>query len=220
MQIDPDDYPRSMRDIAVRQRRRAMLDLPHMGPLVAYVEQLRSCGRGEVPLFDPLDGGVEAVVLFLFEKPGPMTADGAGSGFISQNNDDPTAEATYRFMRQAGIARKLTVAWNVVPWWNGTRKVTGAELRQGVASIEGLIELLPNLRVVLLIGTKAARAERLLKNTGLVLLCSDHPSPIVRAAYRERWDNIPCQWARVLAHLERLPPASARDEEDPGQRRA
>lgn len=201
MQTDPDDRPRSMRDSAVRERRRAMLELPHMAPFVAYAEKLRRNSGVEVPHFDPLDGGIEAKALFLFEKPGPMTADGSGSGFISQNNDDPTAKATYRFMRQAGIARKLTVAWNVVPWWNGTRKVTGAELRQGVASVEGLIELLPNLRVVLLIGTKAGRAEWPLKDTGVVLLCSDHPSPIVRAAYRERWDSIPTQWEKVLEHL-------------------
>jgi hypothetical protein len=49
-----------------------------------------------VPDFDPLDGGVNAQVLFLLEKPGPMAAeDGkrAGSGFISRDNDDGTAEA-------------------------------------------------------------------------------------------------------------------------------
>src|SRR5688572_10257099 len=120
-----------MRDPAVRERRRAMLALPHMGELVAYATELRQRGEGEVPHFDPLDGGVEARVLFLFEKPGRMTAEGAGSGFISQNNDDLTAEATCHFLRKAGIARKLTVAWNVVPWWNGTRTVTAAELRRG-----------------------------------------------------------------------------------------
>jgi len=32
-----------------------------------------------------------------------------GSGFISRNNDDATAEATFRFMEQSGIPRKLTV---------------------------------------------------------------------------------------------------------------
>jgi hypothetical protein len=58
----------------------------------------------EVPEFDPLDGGVEAQVLFLFEKPGPMTAElggskRSGSGFISRNNDDPTAEATFKVHR-------------------------------------------------------------------------------------------------------------------------
>jgi hypothetical protein len=82
----------------------------------------------EVPEFDSLDGGVDARVLFLFEKPGPMTAEGnganrrVGSGFISRNNDDPTAEATFTFMRQANLPRKLTILWNVIPWW----KVRGA----------------------------------------------------------------------------------------------
>jgi hypothetical protein len=47
--------------------------------------------------------------LFLFEKLGPMTAEAGGSGFISRNNDDPTAEATFRFMEQAKIPRKLSI---------------------------------------------------------------------------------------------------------------
>src|SRR5690242_12415653 len=94
-----DDYPRSMRDAGVRQRRRAMLTLPHVAPLTAYAAELRLRSSVEVPEFDPLDGGVDARVLFLLEKPGPMTADGSrfsgrsGSGFISRNNDDPTAAA-------------------------------------------------------------------------------------------------------------------------------
>lgn len=123
-----DDRPRSMRDAAVRERRRAMLGDPHVKPLTDYVAKLLHSGSGEVPDFDPLDGGVNARVLFLFEKPGPMTAHGGkrvGSGFISRNNDDPTAEATFEFMERADIPRKLTVTWNLIPWWNGTRKVTG-----------------------------------------------------------------------------------------------
>jgi hypothetical protein len=70
--------PRSMRDPAVRARRRAMLDLPHMRELASYAQRLRQPGL-EVPDFDPRDAGVEASVLFLFEKPGPMTAQ-AGNG--------------------------------------------------------------------------------------------------------------------------------------------
>src|ERR1700682_1396185 len=132
-----DDSPRSMRDVGVRQRRRAMLSLPHVAPLTAYAAKLRLRDSVEVPEFDPLDGGIDALVLFLAEKPGPMTADGSkfgarsGAGFISRDNDDPSAEATIDFMHKAGIPRKLTVAWNVIPWWNATRKVTGAELRDG-----------------------------------------------------------------------------------------
>lgn len=169
------DRPRSMRDADVRTRRRAMLTQPHIAPLTAYAAKLRQRGSVEVPEFDPLDGGVNALMLFLFEKPGPMTADATGSGFISRNNDDPTAEATFEFMEQAGIPRELTITWNVIPWWNGTRKVTGRELREGVACVRGLIALMPKLRAVVLVGEKAAKAQEYLENAGLAVFTSSHP---------------------------------------------
>src|SRR5258705_7617442 len=118
-----------------------MLTLRNVAPLTAYAAKLRSSGSVEVPEFDPLDGGINARALFLFEKPGPMTVGEnntrkrSGSGFISRNNDDPTAEASFAFMQLAGIPRKLTVSWNVIPWWNGTRKVTEPELRDGLVCL-------------------------------------------------------------------------------------
>jgi hypothetical protein len=196
------DRPRSMRYADVQRRRKAMLLQPHVAPLTEYAEKLRQRENVQVPDFDPLDGGVNAQILFLFEKPGPMTAESGprtGSGFISRDNDDPTAEATFNFMKRAGIPRELTVIWNIVPWWNGTRKVTGAELREGAASIERLVTLLPALSVVVMVGRKAANAERFLRNTGLELFESHHPSQIVRARYPDKWQSIPLQWARALA---------------------
>jgi hypothetical protein len=100
-----------MRDTHVREQRKAMLPRLHMVDLASYAQSLRKTGV-EVPDFDPLDGGVRAQVLFLFEKPGPMTAEKgsgnrSGSGFISRDNDDPTAEAIWRFMREADIPRDL-----------------------------------------------------------------------------------------------------------------
>lgn len=197
---EEDERPRSMRTAAVRERRRAMLFAPHIAPLTAYAAKLRSRGSVEVPEFDPLDGGINAEILFLFEKPGPMTADGSGSGFISRNNDDPTAEATVDFMRRAGIPRKLTVTWNVIPWWNGTRKVTGQELRDGLKCLDELIRLLPRLRAVVLVGKHAANAKPYLEQSHprLRVLASAHPSPLVRARFRQRWSAIPVEWARVL----------------------
>jgi hypothetical protein len=46
-----------------------MLTLPHIAPLTAYAASLRLRGSVEVPEFDPLDGGTNARVLFLLEKP-------------------------------------------------------------------------------------------------------------------------------------------------------
>lgn len=199
-----DDAPRSMRDPAVRERRKAMLGLPHVSGLAAFAAKLRERGSVEVPEFDPLDGGIDARVLFLFEKPGPMTAEGGkrtGSGFISRNNDDATAEATFNFMRQAHIPRKLTVTWNVIPWWNGTVKPTKNELDDGAACVVDLISLLPKLRAVVMVGQKAAKALPFLKTTGLALFTSDHPSPKVRAKWPDRWRAIPSEWAKVLEFL-------------------
>jgi len=199
-----DDAPRSMRDAAVRERRKAMLGLPHVAALTAFAAKLRERGSVEVPEFDPLDGGVDARVLFLFEKPGPMTATGgkrSGSGFISRNNDDSTAEATFHFMKEAAIPRKLTVTWNVIPWWNGTVKVAGAELSEGVGRVVDLIRLLPKLRAVVMVGLKAATAQPYLKTTGAALFTSDHPSPLVRARWPIRWAAIPSQWAKVRKYI-------------------
>lgn len=203
--MSPDDAPRSMRDADVRSRRRSMLDLPHVLPLTAFAARLREFPAGEVPDFDPLDGGVKARALFLYEKPGPMTAERGkreGSGFVSRDNDDATAEATFHFMREAAIHRRLTVIWNVIPWWNGTVTVTGDEIRKGAACVVDLIRLLPELRAVVMVGRRAAAAQQYLKTTGLHLLASDHPSPRVRARWPNRWRAIPSRWAEVLTYID------------------
>ena len=171
------DGPRSLRDPEAVILRRAMLDLPHIAPLRDFARTLRAEGRGTVPEFDPMDGGIAAVVLFLMEKPGPMTDDDAltgrlGSGFISRNNDDPSAEATFRFMAQAGIDRRLTVTWNIVPWWNGTRRIERNELFAGTERLSRPIDLLPNLNVVVGVGRKAAWSAAIFRARGLPFIVS------------------------------------------------
>lgn len=162
-----------------------------MIPLVSFVHALRSRPMVEVPDFDPLDGGINAELLFLFEKPGPMTTS---SGFISRDNDDPTAEATYRFMIEAGIPREATVIWNAVPWWDGTRRIASQQLREGLECIDAMLALLPKVRAVVLVGRKAQRAN---SHFRLPVFASSHPSPLVRARHPERWANIPDEWRRA-----------------------
>lgn len=213
-----DDTPRSMSDAGVRERREAMLNRPHVLPLTVYTAKLRRDRASvEVPDFDPLDGGIDARVLFLFEKPGPMTAASGkrtkrtGSGFISRNNDDATAEATINFMQQAGISRELTVIWNVIPWWNGTRKVRAEELRAGAEAVRDLIDLLPNLRAVVMVGWKAKRVRPRLESLfpHLELFNSDHPSPIVKARWPDRWNHIPSEWGKVRPLIDENQPLRA-----------
>ncbi len=195
--------PRSLAVPFACEQRRALVQQPHVAPLNDLAGALRAQGRGAVPDFDPIDGGVRAKALFLFEKPGPMTdalsgLRRRGSGFISRDNDDPTAEATFRFMAQARIPRQLTVIWNIVPWWNGTRRITAAELRDGVAAVDALVALLPELRVIMLVGRKAGRARPLLEGRNVRIFQSAHPSPIVRASRPVIWNSIPHQWAEII----------------------
>ena len=200
MKTNDFDCARSLRSTDVVALRRQMIHEPHIAPLTDFVKKLREAHPDwEFPDFDPLDGGCNADILFLFEKPGPMTsAGGRSSGFISRNNDDQTAEATFDFMNRAGLPRKRTVIWNVIPGWNGTRKVTMTELRAGVDDLNSLLALLPKLRTIVLVGQKARRASSLVKTRRLQILASAHPSPLVRASHPDEWHAIPSIWAQAI----------------------
>ena len=192
--------PRALRDPAEVERRRAMLGEPHIAPLAAFAAGLRD--QGEVPDVDPLDGGVGARLLLLLEKPGPRTSRaGGGSGLVSADNDDPTAEAGWRFAREAGIARRDRLIWNTAPWWNGTIRFTTAERRAGLATLPGFLALLLRLEVVVLVGRQAGRARGLVEARGLMAFGSAHPSPQVRAANPALWRAIPERWAEARAAL-------------------
>lgn len=177
-----------------RARRRAMLAKPHMAPLEAYAERLRSA-RGTkkaVPSFDPLDGGCGARVLFLLEAPGPQAVN---SGFISRNNPDPTARNMSGLLEEAGVPRRDTVLWNIVPWYLGDEKgilpARPADIAAGLECLPELFSLLPRLREVVLIGLKAQRIERwLAESTRFKVSKTFHPSGKVIFPWPEKRDHI------------------------------
>ncbi|MNF52978.1 Uracil DNA glycosylase superfamily protein [compost metagenome] len=181
--------------------RRRMLHEPHIAPLTAYVGSLRTKHPDwEFQDFDPMDGGVGADMRFLREKPGPMTSPQMkrkGSGFISRNNDDSTAEALFIFTEQAGIDRKRVVLWNVIPGWNGTIKIKAGERSAGVDELATLLTLLPRVKTVVLVGRQAEKASKLMQSMNVKIFKSAHPSPKVRNMNRAVWDEIPGKWAEA-----------------------
>ncbi|WP_447767387.1 uracil-DNA glycosylase [Pseudomonas kilonensis] len=201
MTIEYHDAPRIFRHPEFVAMRRRMLHEPHIAPLTAYVESLRAKHPDwEFQDFDPMDGGVNADMLFLLEKPGPMTSPQAkrkGSGFISRNNDDSTAEALFTFFEQAKIDRKRMVLWNVIPGWNGTIKIKAGERRAGVEELAGLLTLLPKLKTVVLVGRQAGKAAKLMQSMNVNIFTSAHPSPKVRSMNRAMWELIPGIWAEA-----------------------
>jgi uracil-DNA glycosylase len=178
--------PRLHRDPLQLELKRARLHEPHVAPLTRYTEELRSQRPdAAIPCFDPAEAGVNARVLLLLEAPGPRAALERGSGFVSPDNDDQTAHNMWLLLRDAGIDRsKEVVTWNVVPWYIGDgNKIRGArasDLRDGQEAVERLLELLPSLKVVVLLGRKAQSAWRRLRLQALLpTLECPHPSPLV-----------------------------------------
>ncbi len=195
-----------MRQEHVRTERRAMLDLPHMAPLKRYAAGLRQRLDMEVPDFDPADGGVEARLLFLKEKPGPMTSAKRpgvqGSGFVSRDNDDFTANSTLRIMEEIGLDRGKTIMWNVMPGWNGQIKYSKSERLNGLAEVRNLLALLPKLEAVVLVGRQAQKAEPIIANSHLGIFKSFHPSRRVSNGYPEKWSSIKEVWAAAARSID------------------
>lgn len=86
---------------------------PHVRAINELVDQLRDPGgRGWMPYVAPWHGGVHARVLSVLRDPGPKTQDGAGSGFLCVENDDPTAELQCRAFAEVGIDAHDVTPWN------------------------------------------------------------------------------------------------------------
>jgi uracil-DNA glycosylase len=165
MPADPASAPRAHRDPREVERKRHLLDAPHVKPLTDFVRRLSDERGVVVPWFDPTEAGSEARILMLFENPGRRADAAQGSGFISADNDDKSAENMWGFLRAAGVERRRDVAaWNIVPWYLGDERkigdVTARDIDEARSALMELLGLLPNLRVVILFGRKAQAGWR------------------------------------------------------------
>ncbi|KAA9129678.1 uracil-DNA glycosylase [Marinihelvus fidelis] len=178
-----DDYPKLLGQPAALEARLRDVEQPHIAPLTKFVRELRKEAGPDasIPFFDPWDGGTEAEVLFLLEAPGPKARN---SGFVSRNNPDETAKNLFELLNEAGIPRKSSVVWNIVPWYIGSgTKIRPAKLTDisaGMTSLDELIGLLPKLRCVALVGRKSQQAEYHLQERYPLLIIEQtpHPSPM------------------------------------------
>lgn len=153
-----DDAPKSLRDPRILKQRLAMAHQEHVTPLNSLVEEIRRQQPGaSVPYFDPLDGGVDARVLFLLETPGRNARN-----FVSRNNPDETAKNMFELQQAAGIARRDTVFWNVVAWYLGDgkrrRRSRAADFDQNRVYLGQVLSLLRRLEAVVLLGDRAQKA--------------------------------------------------------------
>jgi len=151
-------------------------------PFADVVAQIKA-DRGRraiVPTFDPTNGNERATYLLLLESPGPKAVQ---TGAISLENPDPTASNLKKQLAEAGIEREQITMWNVVPWFLDRRHHPGAptasEIELGCKYLPPLLDRMPNLRVVVLLGGTARRAHVFLSRTTAARIVSCHHTSAV-----------------------------------------
>jgi hypothetical protein len=138
---------------------------------------------GHPPYIPPACGGVDAQALSISRDPGPKAGGTAGSGFLSIENNDASAERMGQFLGEAGIDYASVLPWNAYPWYINSDPTT-SQLQAGAGPLRDLIGLLPRLRVVILHGTAADKGWKLflrqdlglVEQRGIVWLSTYHTS--------------------------------------------
>lgn len=88
-----------------------------------------------------------------------------------------------------------------MPWWDDTIKTRGEAWKAELQQLDALIELLPKLHAVVLVGKKAGRAAPISEAHGFPVWHSAHPSGRVRTAYPDQYNAIPDVWAAVALSI-------------------
>lgn len=155
----------------IRERMGQAFD-PPVTALNKWVLELREdprlppdAGR-TIPFFDPRGGGDEAKVLFLMQDPSEVATF---TGFISPDNNDPSANNSTLACERAGLEPRDRVHWNIFPWWVNVRKKgrlvdptrphqTHASARPVAAQLLiDLLDTLPRLQVIVLLGKESQK---------------------------------------------------------------
>jgi len=161
-----------MRDQSFQQQMVDCLWDPHVAPVNKLVDRWRDHDdRGWMPYVAPSYGGAAAEVLLLLSDPGPMTnAKLGGSGFLCAENADPGAARLATLLEDVGIAQDRCVSWNAYPWFrHGDEEIRAGHLDAGLSPLIELLEILSELRIVMLLGGNATKSWRRLRrrNAGL-----------------------------------------------------
>lgn len=133
---------------------------------------------------NPSNGNENACFLFVLEAPGPKAVQ---AGVISFDNPDLTARNLRDQLERAGVRRSDIALWNVVPWYLGNdtqtriRGALGADVKKGLQYLTAVVQCMPKLECIVLVGGAARRAHiHLSKHTPVRILSCHHPSPKVQ----------------------------------------
>jgi uracil-DNA glycosylase len=198
-----------MKDPEYAERQRQGVGDPHVAPINRFVDSLRTEKAEKfVPYVAPIYGGVNARLLYVLRDPAKKAQE---SHLLCWENDDNTAAELCEQFGRVRIDAKDVVPWNAYPWFID-RSPKAAELKEGAEALRRLLDLLPNLRVVMLCGSKAQGAWELLErrypdlrqDLRLQVISTFHPSPRAFVADRQerkrRFEASFVEAARYLRH--------------------
>ncbi|WP_280505081.1 uracil-DNA glycosylase, partial [Nocardia farcinica] len=203
--------PRRLADPEYREQQYANR---YEGPVAAInrlVDELVEESGEWMPYVAPVLGGTNARLLTLFRDPGPKTRVDKGSGMLSPENDDQSAERFLTFFEESGLAAGELMTWNTYPWYLN-RKPSAAEVDRGLEPLARVIALLPELAVVMAHGLDAQNAWRRFERrypevAGRLLVIPTYhtskqalftPDPQVRA---QREEKLRADFARAASYL-------------------
>ncbi len=216
--------PKQHRNPEFLAAKQSRLREEHVAPVQAFVDEIRQeRGTESVPYVDPESGGVSARVLFILESPAGPAA--LGSGMLSPDNDDETAANMWRLYEQSGLPRSTALHWNAVPWYVGDdgreKSVKAREVLAGALWLDRLLDLLPELRLVVTMGKPAEQAFKAYVDVHggdrVEWLAAPHPSPKVKHGHAHLWPQVEAAFERAAEVSRRAgeAPAPVRDLTQP-----
>jgi len=212
--------PKQHRNREFLAAKQSRLREEHVAPVQALVDEIRQeRGTECVPYVDPESGGVRARVLCILESPAGPAA--LGSGMLSPDNDDETAANVWRLYQQSGLQRSTALHWNAVPWYVGEdgreKTVKAQEVLAGALWLDRLLDLLPELRLVVTMGKPAQQAFKAYVDVHggdrVLWIAAPHPSPKVKHGHAHLWPRVEAafEWAAEVSRGAGEAPALVRD---------
>ncbi|GAA3677730.1 hypothetical protein GCM10023081_14990 [Arthrobacter ginkgonis] len=135
-------------------------------PVTLLCQELQDGVPGSrVPLVDPVHDVDDARIISLQIAPGP----GTSSGFLSLENDDPTAARLAEVYEAAGLQPRHGILWNAYPWElpaEAGMKLTLAQTKQGVRPFRRFLAEVPRVSAIVAHGGYAQNLIDELSKTG------------------------------------------------------
>ena len=128
---------------------------PHLVALNQLVERLRDQSGLFVPFVAAEHGGIDAPILSVLRDPGKATS---ATGVLSVSNPDPTSRRQRELMSEVGLEPQELTPWNAYPFaWDAELDgpLTPEAVARGAVILAEVIDLMTNLRVLLLQGQEA-----------------------------------------------------------------